>query len=334
VLAAVLTGRHQWRVAEVPVPATAPGEVLIRTEIAAVCGSDLHAAADATSAQPPGYPGHEAVGTVIESRSERFGPGDRVLCVPPAATSRCFAQFQVLAEASVIPLPPLVPASELVVAQQLGTAIFAMKRFWPARDGSGRTAAVLGTGPAGLAFVALLRRAGFDRVVVSDLSAARLAVAAELGASTLVNAAEQDVLDVVMELTSGDGVDLVIEAAGRDASRHQAMRMVAVEGRIGLFGVEEKPGLSSYPLAEVFRRRPTIEMTWGAQFETGLTSFAEAATLVTAGGTGISGLVSHQIPLDGIEKAFQLAGDPQAGAIKVAITFGTGDAGPRQPPTS
>ena len=333
-LAAVLTGRHQWRVADVPVPATAAGEVLIRTEIAAVCGSDLHAAADAASAQPPGYPGHEAVGTVIESRSERFGPGDRVLCVPPAATSRCFAQFQVLAETSVIPLPPLVPASELVVAQQLGTAIFAMKRFWPARDGSGRTAAVLGTGPAGLAFVTLLRRAGFDRIIVSDLSAARLAVAAELGASTVVNAAEQDVLDIAMQVTSGGGVDLVIEAAGRDASRHQAMRMVAVEGRIGLFGVEEKPGLSTYPLAEVFRRRPTIEMTWGAQFEPGLTSFAEAATLVTAGGTGISGLVSHQIPLDGIEKAFQLAGDPQAGAIKVAVTFGAGDAGPRQPPAS
>lgn len=201
-LAAVLTGRHQWRVDDVPVPATAAGEVLVRTEIAAICGSDLHAAADATSAQPPGYPGHEAVGTV--------------------------------------------------------------------------------------------------------------------------NAAGQDVLGVVMRLTGGDGADLVIEAAGRDASRHQAMRMVAVEGRIGLFGVEEKPGLSTYPLAEVFRRRPTIEMTWGAQFEPGLASFAEAATLVTSGGTGISGLVSHQIPLDGIENAFRLAGDPQAGAIKVAITFGAG----------
>jgi len=334
VLAAVLTGRNQWRVDDVPVPATAAGEVLIRTGIAAICGSDLHAAAGATSAQPPGYPGHEAVGTVVESHSERFAPGDRVLCVPPAATSRCFAQFQVLAGTSVIPLPPLVPARELVVAQQLGTAIFAMKRFWPAGDGSGRTAAVLGTGPAGLAFVTLLRRAGFGRIVVSDLSPARLAAAAELGASTVVNAAEQDVLDVVMRLTGGDGADLVIEAAGRDASRHQAMRMVAVEGRIGLFGVEEKPGLSTYPLAEVFRRRPTIEMTWGAQFEPGLTSFAEAATLVTAGGTGISGLVSHQIPLNGIENAFGLAGDPQAGVIKVAITFGAGDAVDRPLPTA
>jgi threonine dehydrogenase-like Zn-dependent dehydrogenase len=105
------------------------------------------------------------------------------------------------------------------------------------------------------------------------------------------------------------------------------MLMVAVDGRIGLFGVEEKPGLSTYPLAEVFRRRPTIEMTWGAQFEPGLASFVEAADHVTANVDGISGLVSHQIALGGIENAFRLAADPMAAAIKVAITFGSGPAG-------
>jgi threonine dehydrogenase-like Zn-dependent dehydrogenase len=328
VLAAVLTGPRRWQVDDVAVPSPQAGEVLIRTEIAAICGSDVHAAAGAGSARPPGYPGHEAVGTIVESRSPRFAAGDRVLCVPPAATARCFAQFQVLADTSVIPLPSGPPAGELVVAQQLGTAIFAMKRFWPAGDGSGRTAAVLGTGPAGLAFVTLLRRAGFHRIVASDLSPARLAAAAGLGAGTVVNAARQDTLDVVMQLTGGAGADLAIEAAGRDVTRHQAMRMVAVGGRIGLFGVEEKPGLSTYPLAEVFRRRPTIEMTWGAQFEPGLVSFAEAAAHVTADGARISGLVTHRIGLADIGKAFRLAADPQAGAIKVAITFGAELAGP------
>lgn len=321
-LAAVLTGRHQWRVAEVPVPALGADEVLIRTEVAAICGSDLHAAGDVSSAQPPGYPGHEAVGTIAESRSPAFTAGDRVLCVPPAATSRCFAEFQVLAGSSVIPLPSLAPAEELVVAQQLGTAIFAMKRFWPAPDGTGRTAAVLGSGPAGLAFVSLLRRAGFARIVASDLSPARLAAAADLGASVVVNAAEQDALDVVSQLTGGEGADLVIEAAGRDATRHQAMRMVRTEGRIGLFGMEERPGLSTWPLAEVFRRRPTIDMTWGAQFEPGLASFAQAASDVIAGDAGLRGLVTHRMALEHIERAFQLAGGPLAGAIKVAITFG------------
>jgi threonine dehydrogenase-like Zn-dependent dehydrogenase len=118
--------------------------VLIRTEVAAICGSDLHAAAHATAAQPPGSPGHEAVGTIVESRSQRFAAGNRVLCVPAAASARCFAEFQVLPDAAIVRLPAAGPAAELVVAQQLGTAIFAMKRFWPAGDGSGLTAAVLG----------------------------------------------------------------------------------------------------------------------------------------------------------------------------------------------
>jgi threonine dehydrogenase-like Zn-dependent dehydrogenase len=115
---------------------------------------------------------------------------------------------------------------------------------------------------------------------------------------------------------------LVVEAAGRDATRHQAMRMVRVDGRIGLFGVEEKPGLSTYPLEEVFRRRPTIEMTWGAQFEPGLASFAAAVGDVTSGTAGLSGLVTHRVALSDIEQAFRLASDYRSGAVKVAVTFG------------
>jgi threonine dehydrogenase-like Zn-dependent dehydrogenase len=226
VLAAVLIGRRQWTVTDVPVPAVGSGEILVRTEVAAVCGSDLHAAAGATSAYPPGAPGHEAVGTVVESRSPRFAPGDRVLCVPAAAEARCFAQCQVLPGASAVRLP-----------------------------------------------------------------------------------------------AAGRAEELVIEAAGRDETRHQAMRMVRVDGRIGLFGVEEKPGLSTYPFAEVFRRRPTIEMTWGAQFEPGLASFVAAADDVASGVAGLSGLITHRVPLTQIDMAFALATDPRNGALKVAVTF-------------
>jgi threonine dehydrogenase-like Zn-dependent dehydrogenase len=245
-LAAVLAGRRRWTVEDVPVPPTGDGEVLVRTEVAAVCGSDLHAAAAARSALAPGAPGHEAVGTIVASRSPRLTPGDRVLCVPAAAEARCFAEFQVLPDTAVVPLPRAgtgdgLTAEELVVAQQLGTAIFAMKRFWPGGDGSGRTAAVLGAGPAGIAFVTLLRRAGFSRVVASDLAPARLTAAAARGADEVVNAAEHDAVDAVMRLTGGAGADLVVEAAGRDATRHQAMRIVRVDGRIGLFGWRRSP---------------------------------------------------------------------------------------------
>lgn len=317
--AAVLTGRHRWVVDEVPDPSPGRGEVLIRTEVAAICGSDVHAAGEVSGPVAPGAPGHEAVGVVLASRAPALAPGDRVLCAPPAATARCFAELQVLAPDSLVRLPDGLDAHTLVMAQQLGTAIFAMKRFWPAGAGAGRSAAVLGAGPAGLAFVQLLRQAGFAPILASDPAPARLALAAALGAHTVVHASAEDALDVALQVTGGAGVDLAVEAAGRDVTRHQAMRMVRVDGRIGLFGLEERPGLSTYPLAEVFRRRPTIEMTWGAQFEAGLASMRTAVELVRADPEPARLLLSHRLPLTEVSAAFELARDPSTGSVKIAL---------------
>jgi len=321
VKAAVLVGPHRWVVDEVPDPVPGPGEVLISTHVAAICGSDLHAAGEVSGVLAPGAPGHEAVGTVLSSRSDAVAPGVRVLCAPPAATARCFAQLQVLPAESVVPLPASGTAHMLVTAQQLGTAIFALKRFWPDSlgPGTGRSAAVLGCGAAGLAFVQLLHRAGFAPILASDTSPVRLAAASEFGATSVVRAPDEDALAAALELTAGVGVDLVIEAAGRDATRHQAMRMVRLDGRIGLFGLEEHPGLSTFPLAEVFRLRPTIEMTWGAQFEPGLSSMRAAVQLILADPEPANRLLSHCFPLERIAEAFELAGDPSRGPLKVAV---------------
>ncbi|WAX56326.1 zinc-binding dehydrogenase [Jatrophihabitans cynanchi] len=319
--AAVLVGPHRWVVDEVPDPVPGPGQVLIGTHVAAICGSDLHAAGEAQGALAPGAPGHEAVGTVLSSRTDALAPGARVLCAPPAATARCFAQLQVLPAESVVPLPATCAAHTMVTAQQLGTAIFALKRFWPSSlgAGTGRSAAVLGCGPAGLAFVQLLRRAGFAPILASDTSPVRLAAASEFGATSVVRAPDEDALAAALELTAGVGIELVIEAAGRDVTRHQAMRMVRLDGRIGLFGLEEHPGLSTFPLAEVFRRRPTVEMAWGAQFEPGLSSMHTAVQLILSDPEPAKRLVSHRFPLERIGEAFELARDPARGSLKVAV---------------
>jgi threonine dehydrogenase-like Zn-dependent dehydrogenase len=321
VKAAVLVGPHRWVVDEVPDPVPGPGQVLISTHVAAICGSDLHAAGEAQGALAPGAPGHEAVGTVLSSRTDALAPGARVLCAPPAATARCFAQLQVLPAESVVPLPATCAAHTMVTAQQLGTAIFALKRFWPSSlgAGTGRSAAVLGCGPAGLAFVQLLRRAGFAPILASDTSPVRLAAASEFGATSVVRAPDEDALAAALELTAGVGIELVIEAAGRDVTRHQAMRMVRLDGRIGLFGLEEHPGLSTFPLAEVFRRRPTVEMAWGAQFEPGLSSMHTAVQLILSDPEPAKRLVSHRFPLERIGEAFELARDPARGSLKVAV---------------
>ncbi|MBM7519347.1 zinc-dependent alcohol dehydrogenase [Nocardioides nitrophenolicus] len=322
--AALVTGPGRLEVVDAPDPTPGAGELLIRTEVAAICGSDLHVAGEGGNGLPGG-PGHESVGVVVESRSPVLAVGTRVLCTPPAAIAACFADLQVLPPSAVVPLPEGAAPERLVLAQQLGTAVFAMKRFWPSvrlpAVAEPRTAAVVGTGPAGLAFVQLLRRAGFERVIVSDLSPARLATATAYGATRVVHAPGEDVVEVVDALTDGVGVELAIEAAGTDATRHQAMRMVRDEGRVGLFGLYEDDGPATWPLRDVFRRRASIEMTWNAQLEPGLSSFAEAVDLVAAEPADAPTMITHRFGLSDIAEAFDLAGDPSRGAGKVAVTF-------------
>lgn len=322
--AALVTGPSRLEVVEVPAPVPGPGEVLIRTEVAAICGSDLHLASEGGNGIP-GNPGHEAVGVVVESRTPALAVGTRVLCTPPAAVSACFADLQVLPPSAVVPVPDGVPASQLVLAQQLGTAIFAMKRFWPSvrlpATAEPRAAAVVGTGPAGLAFVQLLRRAGFAQVIVSDLSLARLATATSYGATTVVHAPGEDIVEVVDSLTGGVGVELAIEAAGTDATRHQVMRMVRDEGRIGLFGLYADEDLETWPMKTVFRKRATIDMTWNAQLEHGLASFADAVEIVAAAATDAPTMITHTFGIEEVAEAFALAGDPSRGAGKVALAF-------------
>ena len=321
--AALVTCPGRLEVVEAPTPVPGPGELLIRTEIAAICGSDLHAVREGGSGRP-GHPGHEAVGVVLESRAPAIAAGTRVLCTPPAAVAACFADLQVLPASAVVPLPEGAP-ERLVLAQQLGTAVFAMKRFWPEvrlpATAEPRAAAVVGTGPAGLAFVQLLRRAGFAQVIVSDLSPVRLATATSYGATRVVHAPDEDIVDVVHELTGGVGVELAIEAAGTDLTRHQVMRMVRDEGRIGLFGLYEDDGMAPWPLEEVFRRRATIDMTWNAQLEAGLASFVDAVDLVAAAPPDAPTMLTHTFGIEQVAEAFALAGDPLRGAGKVALVF-------------
>ncbi len=145
---------------EVATPSlTGPGQVLVRNLVSTICGSDVHLvfAAPVEQGHRPGYPGHESVGVVVGSTASGLVEGDLVLAVPNLGHAGGFAEYQLLPEGMVIPLPPGTRPEVAVLAQQLGTAIFGMKRFW---HGPGRgEAVVLGAGAVGLYFTRLCRRA-------------------------------------------------------------------------------------------------------------------------------------------------------------------------------
>lgn len=306
---------------EVPEPSVADGQVLLRTAYASICGSDLHSVYLNTPPAPgaPGYPGHESVGEVLESRCPGFEPGDRVLTVPHAIDGRCLAEFQALPGAACIRLPDTTPLSHLLMAQQLGTVVYAL-RTRPL-DVVGKDAAVIGQGSAGAFFTFLLKRAGAARVLVSDKSPARLAYARKLGADLTVDANSADFRLAVLEATGGRGADLVVEAVGSRATFPLSLETAAPGATLIWFGLPEGPGNYPFSFRDFFRRGLTAYSNFGAQGEPGLESFRYAVRLIEDGAIDVAPLLSHMLPIVEVDEAFRIAHGRTDNALKVSIKF-------------
>jgi L-iditol 2-dehydrogenase len=305
---------------EVPVPSVAAGEILVRTAYASICGSDLHtvflgAPAEGTA----GYIGHEGAGEVVESRCAGFEPGDRVLTVPQAIAGRCLAEYQALPGAACIQLPSATPLSHLLMAQQLGTVVYALR--WHPMDVIGRDVAVIGQGSAGAFFTFLLKRAGAARVLVSDKSPARLAYSRQLGADLAVDVSAGDFRAAVLEATGGRGASVVVEAVGSRETFPQSLELAAPGATIVWFGLPEGAGYYPFSFAEFFRRGLTAYSAFGAQGEPGLESFRYAVRLIEDGAIDVGPLLSHLLPIEEVEDAFLIAHDRSDNALKVSIKF-------------
>ncbi|MDY7102822.1 MAG: zinc-binding dehydrogenase [Actinomycetota bacterium] len=329
------------------------GEVMVRNHYASVCGSDLHVVCAGVLAPPPpaapGFPGHEGVGTVTDSRDPRWSPGDRVLCVPDAADGRCFAALGRISGDRLLRLPaaphpardarptdarptdarpnhetaPTAQPSdlELLMAQQLGTVIYA--RHVRPHDPTGETVVVVGQGSAGLFFTWLLRRAGAGTIIVADRSAARLELARSWGADVAVHVPHDRLEVAVADLTGGRGADYVVEAVGSSETLLATPGLVRVEGELLWFGLPDTSTPVPFDFSGFFRRRLRASTVWGAQQEQGLRCFAVALDTIARGDLDVTPLLSHVVGIERVGEAFEMAHDPVAsGALKVSLDLG------------
>ncbi len=300
----------------------ADGDALVRYEVASICGSDLHIVnlgwnVDSWPA-PPGYPGHEGVGIVVDSRGTRFGPGDRVLAVPHIWNSFGFAQYQAVDDPHLLPLPADGDAAELSLVQQLGTVIFAAKRL---PELTGETVVVMGQGSAGLFWDYVLRKRGAGRIIAIDPVVHRLEAGRRYGVDDVIDKTGEGAEDAVMDLTGGSGADLVIEAVGSTETLNQAFRLVRQEGQVVLFGLPEKVGPVPFDYDAWFRKRASAYTRLGSQDEPGLASYREALDWITGGKIDVSAVVTHTFPGEEVQRAFDLAAARSDGVVKVALRF-------------
>lgn len=300
------------------------GEVVVRTAFASICGSDLHSIflelQPRDYPMPPGYPGHEGVGEVVESRHPDLAPGDRVLTAPFASVGTCFNEYQTLPGIQCVRLPDDgTPLDRLLMAQQLGTVIWALRQR-PV-DVTGATVVVIGQGSAGIFFTQLLRLRGAATVITSDLSAARRRLSARVGADVVVDPATDDLAAVVADRTGGEGARYVVEAVGARDTLLQSTALPQVEGHLLWFGLPDTNEPVLIDFRSFFRKRLTAHATYNAQSEPKLASFAAAVGMISRGVVDVDGLVSHVLPIEEIDRAMRLAHDRTDDALKVSIRF-------------
>ena len=303
------------------------GELVVRMSVASICGSDVHSVYhgfhNPDGLGRPGYPGHEGVGVVVQSRSSRYPEGTRVLTVPVGNIGGCFAEYQLLQDTQVVPLPDDGDDAAMLMAQQYGTTLFAMRLFWPEAGNTGiktGTCAVIGAGSAGLFFAQQARQLGFEKVIVSDRNADRLGVAERLGMLP-VHVPTASLTDAVNEATGGEGADLVIEAAGYDACRAEAIRAVRMFGTTGFFGFPETGGDAPFPMFEAFRKAARIQWASGTQGEPGLVAFHDAVRHISEGLIDVSYCLGREFPLDRMPEAMQIAREDGHGDVKLILRF-------------
>ncbi|MGA4943638.1 quinone oxidoreductase family protein [Streptomyces cinereoruber] len=204
-----------WASREVPVPAPGPGQVLVRARVAALNHADASvlAAADPTAGGTgvPYLAGYEFAGEVAALGEGVAGPGigARVMGTTPGS----FAQYVLADHRHAVPIPDGLGYEE---AAALPTGL--LTEHGALTSGgfeAGRSVLITGaTSSVGLVGVQIAKALGASTVVATTRTAARGALLREIGADEVVATEERDLTEAVLELTGGEGVDLVLDHVG------------------------------------------------------------------------------------------------------------------------
>jgi len=260
--AAVLYGKRDVRIEQIPIPRPENGEVLVRIKAALTCGTDLKVYRQGFHARmivPPSVFGHELAGVIEEvgPNVDSFTPGMRVVAANSAPCNNCFfcqrqlanlcqdLQFINGAYAEFIKIPErVVRQNLLILPENVGfTEAAAVEPLACVLRGieeigisEGDTVVVIGMGPIGLMFVQQLKSIGAT-VIAAGNRPNQLALSAKLGADHVVDSTHTNVVERVRNFTDARrGADVVIEAVGSKETWQQAMGMVRRGGTINLFG--------------------------------------------------------------------------------------------------
>ena len=341
--AMLLSKYRHLEIADLPTPVPGPRELLVRVAACGICGSDVHGY-DGSSGRriPPIVMGHEAAGRIaaIGAEVKGFAVGDRVTFDSTIYCGACgpcrrgemnlcdsrqvlgvscsdyrragaFAEYVAVPSRIVYRLPDNLSFAEAAMLEAVAVAVHAVSLAEVSPDG---TALVLGAGMIGLLVVQALRVAGCSRILVADIDGSRLKLAQDVGATTVLSA-EAGLVAQVLRLSGGAGVEVAVEAVGKNQTVGAAIETVRKGGTVVLVG-NISPEVT-LPLQKVVTRQIRLQGSCASAGE-----YPRAMELLATGAIQVKPLITAIAPLDDGPQWFERLHAREPNLMKVVLTPG------------
>ena len=338
-LTCVKTGPHAVAMTQVPYPdEPGPGQALIRTTLSTICGSDIHIVDEMPL--PGGIPmGHEAVGVVaaVGAGVTAFKAGDRVAAsclVCCGYCARCMEGNQSVcstynapgnllfgaqgeyflvngAQTSMAKIPDSLEDEQvLFVTDIMSTGFAAIER---AEIRAGDTVAVFAQGPVGLCATAGARTFGAGMIIAVESIPERVEMSKKMGADVVVNPATA--VSEIMALTGGRGVDIAVEALGKQTTFENACNVTRLGGTISSVGVYTEIESLSLPVGGSFIHRKLVTTLCPV----GTDRLTRLMALIAGGKVDLTPLITHSMKISETPAGYDLFRERRGGVLKIAL---------------
>jgi L-iditol 2-dehydrogenase len=317
--ALLLSEYNHLEMRDLPDPTQGPDELLIQVAACGICGSDVHGYDGSTGRRiPPIVMGHEAAGIVAAVGTEvsGFAPGDRVTFDSTVFCGVCdyclrgevnlcdnrqvigvscgeyrragaFAEFLTVPARVAYQLPDDLSFPEAAMLEAVSVALHGVV----VSELRGKEIVlVIGAGMIGLLLLQAARAAGASRVYISDVDATRLKMAAELGADETFLASGAALVEEILRRTQGRGVDVVLEAVGRDETIAAGIDCVRKRGTVTLVG--NISPLVTLPLQKVVSRQIRLQGSCASAGE-----YPQAMEMIAKNKIKVASLITAVAPL-------------------------------------
>lgn len=319
----------------VPLPETGASDVLVKVRKSAICGTDVHIwnwdEWAAKTVPVPMVVGHEFCGEIVETGAvaNKYTIGQRVSGEGHIVCGLCrncragrghlcrntegvgvhragsFAEYICIPETNIVPIPDDIPDEIAAIFDPFGNAVHTALSF----DLVGEDVLVTGAGPIGIMGAVVARRCGARKVVITDINPTRLELAKKMGVEYVVNAAEENLSDVMKRIGMNEGFDVGLEMSGAAPAFRDMIDKMNNGGKIAILGIA--PTGFEIDWNKVIFKMLNLKGIYGREiFETWYKMIA-----FVQGGLDLSPIITHRIPIDEFESGFADMRSGNAGKV-------------------